>query len=102
MYREVPPEEIHIPLSQILYIGDGASDMPAFQLMNENGGIALGVVSANQITDWGGYKAMRRERRVQNLAPADYSEGSELLRSIQFGVESICKLIALRSLGKGE
>jgi hypothetical protein len=102
VYREVPPEEIHIPLSQILYIGDGASDMPAFQLMNENGGIALGVVSGDRITGWGGYKEMRRERRVQNLAPADYSEGSELLRSIQFGVESICKLIALRSLGESE
>lgn len=45
---------------------------------------------------------MREERRVQNLAPADYREGSELSRSIQLAVESVCKLIALRRLGRGE
>jgi hypothetical protein len=45
---------------------------------------------------------MHRDRQVQNLAEADYSDGAELLQSLCLSVESIAKLIALRKLGKGE
>ena len=28
VYRDVPQEELYIPLSQVIYLGDGSSDMP--------------------------------------------------------------------------
>jgi hypothetical protein len=102
VFREVPDAKLHVPLSQVVYVGDGKSDMPAFALMQEHGGIALGVVDADRVHDWDGYSSERGERRVQNLAPADYSEGSELLRSLELAVESMAKLAALRKLGAGE
>jgi hypothetical protein len=36
------------------------------------------------------------QRRVQNLAPTDYREGSELMRSLTLAVESTARKIALR------
>lgn len=102
VYQPVPEEEWHIPLDQLIYLGDGLSDMPAFSLMNKDGGIALGVVDAEKIKDWKGYKQERRGRYVQNLVAADYSAKSELMQSLQLGVESICKVIALRKLSEGE
>ena len=45
---------------------------------------------------------MRPERRVENLAPADFRDGSELLTSLTLAIESIAKKVALRRLGQGE
>ena len=101
VYRDVPQEELYIPLSQVIYLGDGSSDMPAFSLLNEHGGIALGLVKGD--TDaWEGYEKMHAGRRVENLAPVDYRENSELMRSIILSVEGVCKQIALRKLSQGE
>ena len=102
VYKDIPEEDWHVPLSQIIYVGDGSSDMPAFSLMNERRGLAIGVFGADKAEDWEGFENMDAHRRVQNLAPADYSEGSELMESLQLAVESICKRIALRCLSIGE
>ena len=102
VYQEVSAEDWHVPLDQMIYVGDGTSDMPAFSLLNDYGGIALGVVDAEHVKDWDGYSEMYGQRRVQNLAPADYAQDSELMRSLRLSVESIAKLIALRKLGIGE
>lgn len=101
IYQDVDDEDLHVPISQMIYVGDGGSDMPAFRLMNAQGGIAIGVYKGSR-EDWDGYEHMRRHRRVQNLAPADFSSGGELMRSIELAVESTSKLIALRRLGDGE
>ena len=101
VYRDVPQEDLYIPLSQVIYLGDGSSDMPAFSLLNEHGGVALGLVKGD--TDaWEGYEKMHAGRRVENLAPVDYREDSELMRSIILSVERVCKQIALRKLSQGE
>lgn len=102
VYRDVPQEEWHIPLSQIIYVGDGASDMPAFSLMQQERGLAIGVFHSESVEEWEGYEDMNAKRRVQNLAPADFSEGSEMMQSLMLAIESICKQIALRRLSIDE
>ena len=102
VFRDVPEDELHVPLSQVIYAGDGASDLPVFRLLNEQRGLAIGVVKGDTAADWDYYDEMGTRRHVQNLAPADYAERSELMRSLTLAVESICKQIALRQLGRGE
>lgn len=102
VYREVPQDELRVPLNQIVYVGDGSSDMPAFSLLNGHDGVAIGVYHSDTVGGWSGRSKMREGRRVQNLVPADYAEGSELMRSLMLAVEGICKRIALRRLGAGE
>lgn len=103
VYRHVAGEDMHVPFDQMIYVGDGASDMPTFALMHQHGGLALGVTKPDgDGSDWSGYAHMWEERQVQNLAPADFRRGSELLRSILLAVESIAKKIELRRLGDGE
>lgn len=102
VFGEPAPQDIYLPLSQVVYIGDGASDVPAFALMAQAGGVAIGV---NKATDGQGWKPSARvdaDERVSNLAPPDYRAGSELTRSLQLAAERICKQIALRELGAGE
>lgn len=103
VYRHVAEEDMHVPFDQIIYVGDGASDMPTFALMHQHGGLAVGVTKpGGKRGDWSGYAHIWDERQVQNLAPADFRPGSELLRSILLCVESIAKKVELRRLGRGE
>ena len=103
VYREVPDEDWYVPFDQMVYVGDGASDLPAFDLMEDHGGIAIGVFGPEEsASGWSTNKNVHPDRRVQNLAKADYTEGAELTQSLCLAVESIAKLIALRKLGQGE
>lgn len=102
-WRHVEEEDLHVPLDQVVYVGDGASDMPVFSLMQREGGIALGVLKRHQSARaWASQQAMRPDRRVLNLAEADFREGSELMRSLEAAVESICKRLQVMRMGSGE
>lgn len=102
VYRDVPQEELHVPLTQVIYVGDGASDIPCFSLLNEEQGTAIGVYKDHTPQEWGQELSMTQSQRVVNLAPADYSQDSELMQSLTLAVESICKQISLRQLSVGE
>jgi phosphoglycolate phosphatase-like HAD superfamily hydrolase len=101
-YRDLPPEDLHVPFTQMIYVGDGASDMPAFAVMNQERGMAIGVYKEGKAEDWQYASAMAPGQRVVNLAPADYHPNSELMRSLLLAVESMCKEIALRQLSVGD
>jgi phosphoserine phosphatase len=75
--RRVPRERLRIPLRQVVFVGDGYTDVPCFKIVGDNGGVPIGVFEE-------GRKQARRElglledERVTDLVPADYRPGSEL------------------------
>lgn len=101
-YRDVSEDELYVPLSQMIYVGDGASDVPCFSVLNDEGGIAIGVYKRDNAQAWNQEVEVTEGQRVSNLAPADYREDSELMRSLILAVESLCKQISLRELSVGE
>lgn len=101
-YRDVSESELHIPLSQMIYVGDGASDVPCFSVLNDEGGTAIGVYKGDTAEAWSQQIEVSESQRVANLAPANYQEDSELMRSLTLAVESLCKQISLRQLSVGE
>ncbi|PZD71216.1 hypothetical protein C1752_07492 [Acaryochloris thomasi RCC1774] len=102
VYQDVPEEQLHVPFSQVIYVGDGTSDLPCFELLKQAGGIALGVYEQGTAADWNQEYQVSQSQRVINLAPADYSEGAELMQSLTLAVESISKKVALLQLSQGE
>ncbi|MBJ6127101.1 HAD family hydrolase [Microvirga splendida] len=102
VYQDVPDDTWHVPLDQVIYAGDGSSDMAVFRFLHDRGGLALGVYKSDEAEEWRGMEDVDPKRRVQNLAPTDYREGSELMRSLTLAVESIARKIALRQLSRGE
>lgn len=102
VYREVPAEDLHLAMSQVIYLGDGASDLPVFGLLNDSGGVALAIYKGDSPEDWRSYDSLDEHQRVENLAQASYAEDSELMQSLSLAVESICKRIALGLLSQGE
>lgn len=96
--QDIPAEELHVPLSQTIYVGDGTSDIPCFAIMNEHHGIAIGLYKDKSVDEWQHAEKVEANQQVANLAPPDYSEDSELMRSLILAVESISKQIALHAL----
>lgn len=102
-YDDIEVAELHVPLDQVVYIGDGASDVPCFAVMKQYNGISLGIYKGDaSAEDWQYLESVGKSQRLSNLVPPGYEEGSELLRSLQLSVESIAKRIALRQMSRGE
>jgi hypothetical protein len=75
---------MRVPFRNMVYIGDSDTDIPCMKLVNINGGHSIGVYNPETKNKDRVYQ-MLRDNRVRYIAPADYSEGSEievLLKSI--------------------
>ena len=71
------PEDIRVPFSNIIYIGDSDTDIPCMKLVNSYGGSSIGVYSTDSSDKTKVFK-MIRENRIKYFAPADYSENGQL------------------------
>lgn len=101
-YSSVSNDELRIPLTQVIYVGDGASDAPCFTVVNQNGGIGIGLYKQSNPEKWSEQEKIDINQRVANIAPPDYNQNSELMQSLTLAVEGICQQIALRRLSIGE
>lgn len=93
------PEDMHVPFDQIVYVGDGLSDLASFEFVGSHGGLAIAVSKGKEFAQ---AAQQTQGQRVDNLAPPDYSPGSELLQSLCHAVRSAASRAALRKLGEGE
>lgn len=96
---EFDQKDMRVPYDQIIYVGDGLSDLASFEFLGTRGGLAIAV---SKEEDFEKASEQTAGERVENLAPPDYSPGSELLCSLQHAVRSAASRVALRKFGKGE
>lgn len=88
-------DHLRVPINQMIFVGDGYTDIPCFSLIRKGGGIAIGVYDTNNRDKWGRAWGFIEQQRVSNLVPADYSEHSALSNSLIMAVESIARRIEL-------
>ncbi|MBQ7308062.1 MAG: haloacid dehalogenase-like hydrolase, partial [Clostridia bacterium] len=72
------PREKKIPFSNMVYFGDGFTDIPCMTVIKEKGGNSVCVYKPNVEKSIATAKKLYCEDRVQYIAPTDYSENSEL------------------------
>lgn len=77
--RSMPDDSKRIPFTNMIYIGDGLSDVPCMKMMKSYGGKAIAVYQ--KLDDK--VKELLRKDRVDYIYPADYSEGKGLDRTIK-------------------
>ncbi len=87
--RKIENRNLHIPLCNMIFIGDGYTDVPCFSLLNKNQGTAFAVY--DKANNEKKYKAWGfiEDGRVKNLHSGNYSKGSDLLNSIEMSISSI-------------
>ena len=92
--RFVPPEERPVPFENMIYIGDGETDIPCFRLVKDLGGLSIAVY-ANGARDQA--EQYRSEGRVNFMAPAVYTENSELDCTVRTYINLVAARSALRA-----
>ena len=84
----MPDDSKRVPFPNMVYMGDGLSDVPCMKMMRAYGGQAIAVYqAANQA---GGEELLARGR-VDFIFPADYREG----RALEETVKNIIRKIAV-------
>ncbi|MCL2820953.1 MAG: haloacid dehalogenase-like hydrolase [Oscillospiraceae bacterium] len=73
--KYTPEDTRRVPFSNMIYIGDGLTDVPCMRLIKVNGGYSIAVYKDGEK---GKVDNLLRDNRVDFLALADYSEKSEL------------------------
>ncbi len=102
-YQDFPNDKIRIPLSQVVYVGDGTSDIPCFTVINQYGGIAIGVYPQNRNAhEWKHRENISSSQKLSNLVAANYQQDSEMMRSLLLAIDCISARIALRKLSVRE
>ena len=98
-YSSLPQADLHILLSQVVYVGDGASDVPCFDVIQDYGGMSLGIYpEGSSEGDWEYMESISQTQRLSNLVPAGFKNESELMQSLYLCVECIAKQIQLQQL----
>jgi len=98
--KYTPSDERRIPFRNMIYIGDGLTDVPCMKLAKANGGQAIAVYQSRK-KDIG--NELLTAKRVDFVTLADYSEKSEMEQIVYNIIEKIVateKLVALHNKHK--
>jgi 2-hydroxy-3-keto-5-methylthiopentenyl-1-phosphate phosphatase len=93
----MPIEARPIPFENMIYIGDGETDVPSMTVTKIQGGNAVAVYKGGktrkELKTRDTCKMLLSAGRVNFIAPADYSEGSTLEKRVQLLLQSIISRI---------
>lgn len=95
----VPHLKRAVPFSNMVYIGDGLTDIPCFRLVKDKGGHSIAVYEKSNKAKLRA-KKMLDEGRVDFMTQTDYSSGSDLDRVVKGIIDKAAFDTTLRSLGK--
>ena len=76
----MPDDDKRVPFTNMIYIGDGLSDVPCMKMMRAYGGQAIAVYQA---VNRRGVEQLLRQGRVDFIYPADYREGTDLENTVK-------------------
>lgn len=98
----VAKHERPVPFENIVFVGDGDTDIPCFRLVKEQGGHAIAVYKPNTRGAKSKAEKLVRDGRVNFIAPANFGEHGEIEIFLKRIIEKVAADGALQQLGKRE
>ncbi len=91
----VEKEKRPVPFENMIYIGDGATDVPCFRLVKDQGGISIAVFRPRKKGAREYAERFRQEGRVHSVVLANYGEGGKLEEVVQRRIQVLAARGAL-------
>ncbi|MFM2171492.1 MAG: hypothetical protein RI957_1721 [Verrucomicrobiota bacterium] len=101
----MPNELRPVPFENMVYVGDGPTDVPCFTVLNRNGGQAIAVYNPEDASGKSFRKCFQlctHAGRVKHIAPADYRKGSHLWLLLSEMVREMADRILRQRLEESE
>jgi phosphoserine phosphatase len=74
----VPDEKRPVPFTNIVFVGDGETDIPCMGLVRDQNGHSIAVYRPGSTKQKTRAKKLIKDKRADFIAPADYSKGKRL------------------------
>lgn len=84
-----PPDELEVPFKNMIYIGDGETDIPCMRVVKSNGGCSIAVYKPRSRTKKAIANSLIENNRVDAALPAIYSENSKLEKYVKDVIDKI-------------
>lgn len=85
----MPEDERPVPFRQMIYFGDGTTDIPCMKMVKQNGGHSIAVYKPKSAEKKKIAEKLILEERVNFVCPADYSEGREIHTVVRTIIDKI-------------
>ena len=95
--RSMPDDSKRVPFTNMIYIGDGLSDVPCMKMMKAYGGQAIAVYQEDSKAK---VEELLIKDRVDFIFPADYSQDGELDRTVKNIIKKIVISDALTDINQ--
>jgi len=94
--EHMPEDERPIPFQNMIYVGDGMTDVPSMALTKKNGGHTVAVYDAEGDRGRATCVKLLDAGRVDFIAEADFRAASRLTRRVQLLLDAIVADVAYR------
>lgn len=84
-----------ISTANMIYIGDGYTDVPCMKLTRDGGGVSIAVYTDKTINT---ARNLLKDERINYMAPADYQENSEIDEIVKKTIESMALNTKLKNI----
>ena len=92
----IAEDKKRIPLTHMIYFGDGETDVPCMKIVGMFGGNPVAVYDPENAKKKAVASKLKRQGRVRFTAPADYSKGSRMYKLVCAIIDKICAEDALK------
>jgi hypothetical protein len=97
----IPHEKRPIPFTNIIFIGDGETDIPCMRLVRDQGGHSIAVYRSGSSKQKARAEKLITDKRADFIAPADYSKAKQLDNIVCTIIEKVAANHAVRMMKRG-
>lgn len=94
--KSVPEESRPVPFRNMIYVGDGLTDIPCFSLIEKGEGVAFGVFQSGKESAKQAFQRFLETKRVRSMHHPEYCEDAELGSLLRAAVSTACSNIKIR------
>lgn len=95
--RSTPEDEKYIPFNNMVYFGDGLTDVPSMKVVRDNGGYTIAVYNTNENKQALAME-LKNDKRANFALEADYSKGSDIEKAVRTIVDMVASIHRMEQL----